>query len=156
QRPSSVLAKSAAPTYTHVMTTPASERPRIIATRRFPPAIEAALAAEFDAVLSPDDHRMTPAELQRALGEADGILCAIGDRFTAEVLAAYPLRTRIIASFGVGLDHIDLDAACAHDIVVTNTPGVLTEDTADLRSEERRVGKERRPRRTQHHAETHR
>lgn len=114
------------------MPTPASAKPRIIATRRFPPAIEAALAAEFDAVLSPDDHRMTPAELQRALGEADGILCAIGDRFTAEVLAAYPLRTRIIASFGVGLDHIDLDAARAHEIVVTNTPGVLTEDTADL------------------------
>lgn len=114
------------------MPTPVPAKPRIIATRRFPPAIEAALAAEFDAVLSPDDHRMTPGELQRALGEADGILCAIGDRFTAEVLAAYPLRTRIIASFGVGLDHIDLDAARAHEIVVTNTPGVLTEDTADL------------------------
>jgi lactate dehydrogenase-like 2-hydroxyacid dehydrogenase len=111
---------------------PDSSRPRIIATRRFPPAVEAALAAEFDAVLSTDDHAMTAPELQRALGEADGILCAIGDRFTAEVLAAYPIRTRIIASFGVGLDHIDLAAAAAHDITVTNTPDVLTEDTADL------------------------
>jgi lactate dehydrogenase-like 2-hydroxyacid dehydrogenase len=111
---------------------PVPTRPRIIATRRFPPVIEAALAAEFDAVLSTDDHAMSAAELQRALGEADGILCAIGDRFTAEVLSAYPIRTRIIASFGVGLDHIDLAAAAAHDITVTNTPDVLTEDTADL------------------------
>jgi len=107
-------------------------RPRIVATRRFPPTVEAALSSAFDAVLSTDDHTFTAAELQRALGDADGILCAIGDRFTAEVLAAYPLRARIIASFGVGLDHIDLAAAAAHDIVVTNTPDVLTEDTADL------------------------
>lgn len=115
------------------MTAPANRhRPRIIATRRLPGAVEAALSEHFDAVLSADDRQLTGDELQRALGAADGIVCTLTDRFTAEVLAGYPLRTRIIANFGVGLDHIDLAAAAAHDIVVTNTPDVLTDDTADL------------------------
>jgi lactate dehydrogenase-like 2-hydroxyacid dehydrogenase len=107
-------------------------RPKVIATRRLPKVVEAALTTLFDATLSPDDHQMDAGELQRALGSADGILCTLTDRLTAEVLAAYPIRTRILANFGVGLDHIDLAAARAHDIAVTNTPGVLTDDTADL------------------------
>ncbi len=86
----------------------------------------------FDTVLSPDDHQMDAAELQRALAEADAILCTISDRITAEVLAAYPIRARMLANYGAGVDHIDLAAARAHEITVTNTPGVLTEDTADL------------------------
>lgn len=109
-----------------------TDRPRVIVTRRLPRPVEAVLRERFDAVLSTEDKPMTGAELQRALGEADGLLVTVTDRFTAEVLAAYPMRTRILASFGVGFDHIDLRAAEAHELVVTNTPDVLTECTADL------------------------
>jgi lactate dehydrogenase-like 2-hydroxyacid dehydrogenase len=107
-------------------------RPRIVVTRRLPKAVESAVTERFDAVLSPADAPTDAEMLQRALGEADGILCTVTDRFTAEVLAAYPKRTRILANFGVGTDNIDLEAATAHGIVVTNTPDVLTDDTADL------------------------
>jgi lactate dehydrogenase-like 2-hydroxyacid dehydrogenase len=109
-----------------------SARPRVIVTRRLPKVVEAAVTTLFDASLSSDDHQMDSGELQRALGTADGILCTLTDRLTAEVLAAYPIRTRILANFGAGVDHIDLAAARAHDITVTNTPGALTDDTADL------------------------
>lgn len=109
-----------------------SVRPRVLVTRRLPPAVESALRERFDVTLSADDQPMSPEALQRALGTADGILCTVTDRFTAEVLAAYPIRTRILANFGVGVDNIDHAAAQAHDIVVTNTPGVLTDCTADL------------------------
>ena len=106
---------------------------RVIAvTRRLPAAVEAALATRFDVRRTPDDVPLTPAVYQRFLGEADALVCTVTDRITAEVLAANPLRTRIIANFGVGTDNIDLAAARAHEIVVTNTPDVLTEDTADL------------------------
>jgi len=107
-------------------------RPRIVVTRRLPKAVEAAVVERFDAVLAPTDAPTDAAALQRALGEADGILCTVTDRFTAEVLAAYPKQTRILANFGVGTDNIDLEAAAAHGITVTNTPDVLTDDTADL------------------------
>lgn len=107
-------------------------RPRVAVTRRLPAAVEAALAERFDVTLATLDRPTTPETMQRALGEADGVLCTLTDRITAEVLAANPLRTRILAQFGVGVDNIDLAAAAAHDIVVTNTPGVLTDDTADL------------------------
>lgn len=106
--------------------------PRIAVTRRLPRPVEEALRERFDAVLSSDDRPLDAAGLQRALGDADGVLCTVTDRFTAEVLAAYPIRARIIANFGVGTDNIDVAAAAAHDIVVTNTPDVLTDDTADL------------------------
>lgn len=109
-----------------------SDTPRIVVTRRLPRPVEDALRERFDAVTSTDDQPLDAAGLQRALGEADGVLCTVTDRFTAEVLAAYPIRARIIANFGVGTDNIDVAAAAAHDIVVTNTPDVLTDDTADL------------------------
>lgn len=109
-----------------------AERPRLVVTRRLPRTVEAALVERFDTVLSVDDHQMDAAELQRAIADADAILCTISDRLTAEVLAAYPIRARILANYGAGVDHIDIDAARAHEITITNTPGVLTEDTADL------------------------
>lgn len=109
-----------------------SAQPTVVVTRRLPAAVEAALRERFDVALSPHDAPTTPEDLQRALGLADGLLSTVTDKVTAEVLAAYPLRTRIIANFGVGYDNIDLAAAQAHDIVVTNTPDVLTDCTADL------------------------
>ncbi len=107
-------------------------RPRVHVTRRLVRAVEEQLRQQFDAVIPESDQTSTPVSLQRALGDADALLCTLTDRITAEVLAAYPLRTRIIASYGAGTDHIDLDAARAHGIVVTNTPDVLTDCTADL------------------------
>jgi len=107
-------------------------RPIVAVTRRLPAAVETALSTRFDVRRAPEDVPLTPAAYQRFLGEADGLLCTVTDRITAEVLAANPLRTRIIANFGVGTDNIDLAAAQAHEIVVTNTPDVLTDDTADL------------------------
>ncbi len=107
-------------------------RPRVHVTRRLVHAVEEQLRQHFDAVIPESDQPSDPVALQRALGDADALLCTLTDRVTAEVLAAYPLRTRIIASYGAGTDHIDLDAARAHGIVVTNTPDVLTDCTADL------------------------
>ena len=109
-----------------------SERPKVIVTRRLPAAVEAALQGRFDVELPSVDEPSDADSLQLALGRADGLLATVTDKFTAEVLAAYPIRTRIIANFGVGVDHIDLSAAQAHDITVTNTPDVLTDSTADL------------------------
>lgn len=107
-------------------------RPRVHVTRRLVHAVEEQLCQRFDAVIPGSDQASDPVALQRALGDAHALVCTLTDRVTAEVLAAYPLRTRIIASYGAGTDHIDLDAARAHGIVVTNTPDVLTDCTADL------------------------
>lgn len=107
-------------------------RPLIRVTRRLPEAVEDALRERFAVELSADDRPLDGSELQLALGRCDGLLTTVTDRITAEVLAANPLRARILANFGVGYDNIDLAAARAHDITVTNTPGVLTDATADL------------------------
>ncbi|HEX7121790.1 MAG TPA: NAD(P)-dependent oxidoreductase, partial [Gemmatimonadaceae bacterium] len=110
-----------------------SQRPRIIVTRRLPKPVEDLLTARYDAVLNTDDHQFSADELGQALRNADIVLCTLTDRLTGEVFAAaHPIRARLLANFGVGFDHIDLAAARAAGIVVTNTPGVLTEDTADL------------------------
>lgn len=107
-------------------------RPKVIVTRRLPEQVEAALRERFSVELSADDRPTDADTLQRALGAADGLLATVTDKLTAEVLAAYPIRARIIANFGVGYDNIDLGAAQAHEITVTNTPDVLTDCTADL------------------------
>ena len=109
-----------------------SAAPKVIVTRRLPAPVEAALRERFDVELSRRDEPTNAEGLQRVLGQADGLLSTVTDKLTAEVLAAYPIRTRIIANFGVGYENIDLAAAQAHEIVVTNTPDVLTDCTADL------------------------
>lgn len=109
-----------------------SAQPKVIVTRRLPEAVEARLRERFSVELSARDEPTDADILQRALGQADGVLSTVTDKFTAEVLAAYPIRTRIIANFGVGYDNIDISAAQAHEITVTNTPDVLTDCTADL------------------------
>jgi lactate dehydrogenase-like 2-hydroxyacid dehydrogenase len=107
-------------------------KPRVIVTRRWPAAVEALLAERFDATLNIADVPMTPAELQAALRDYDAILPTVSDRLPASVFPAGGGRTRLIANFGVGFSHIDLDAARERGIVVTNTPGVLTDCTADI------------------------
>jgi len=106
-------------------------RPTVVVTRRLPAPVEERLAQEFAARLSGDDHPFTNAELQAGLRSADALLPTVSDRISAEVLAVEPLRARILANFGVGFNHIDVTAAKVRGLVVTNTPEVLTDDTAD-------------------------
>jgi lactate dehydrogenase-like 2-hydroxyacid dehydrogenase len=107
-------------------------RPVIVVTRRLPDPVEQQLSAHFEVRLNPTDIPSTAASLADALREGDGVLCTVTDRLTAEVLATTPRRAKILANFGVGFNHVDIAAAKAQGIVVTNTPGVLTDDTADL------------------------
>lgn len=109
-----------------------SARPTVVVTRRLPGRVEHALSELFDAKLNPQDRSLDRDALRAALGSADGILCAVTDAITADLLDAKPRRARILANFGVGYNNIDVDAAKARGIVVTNTPDVLTDDTADL------------------------
>jgi glyoxylate reductase len=111
---------------------PGKPLPKVIVTRRLPEPIEARMAQLFDAELNPDDTPFSQAQLADAVGRCDVFVPTVTDRIDAEVIAAARPQLRLIANFGVGLDHLDLKAARAKGIVVSNTPGVLTEDTADL------------------------
>ena len=107
-------------------------KPKVIVTRRWHPEVEAVLSERFDTQLNQDDHVMSMEELQDALRNADAVLPTVSDKVNAEVLAADNIRARILGSNGVGFNHIDLDAAKAAGLTVTNTPEVLTDCTADL------------------------
>lgn len=109
-----------------------SGRPRVIITRKIPAACEAEASRLFDASINRDDVALTTSQLQDALRNADALLPTVTDKVTAEVLGAEPLRARIIANFGVGFNNIDINAAKARGLTVTNTPDVLTDDTADI------------------------
>lgn len=109
-----------------------SARPVVVVTRRLPEAVHDALAREFDARLNPEDRPLTTDGLREAVRTADALLPTVTDKVTAEVLAAEPRRLRLIANFGVGFNNIDIDAARARGIAVSNTPDVLTDATADL------------------------
>ncbi|HYN98560.1 MAG TPA: NAD(P)-dependent oxidoreductase, partial [Actinomycetota bacterium] len=109
-----------------------SERPRVVVTRRLPKPVEDELVRLFDARLNSADKALSAGELREAVAWADGLLPTVTDRVTAEVLSADPRRTRIIANFGVGYNNIDVEAAKANGIAVTNTPDVLTDCTADI------------------------
>jgi lactate dehydrogenase-like 2-hydroxyacid dehydrogenase len=104
----------------------------VIITRKVPAPVEEEAGRHFDVVLNRDDVALTPGQLQDGLRSADGLLPTVTDRITAEILGADPLRARIIANFGVGFNNIDIQAAKARGLTVTNTPDVLTDDTADL------------------------
>ncbi|WP_037489431.1 2-hydroxyacid dehydrogenase [Sphingobium indicum] len=107
-------------------------KPRVIVTRRLPPNVEARMAELFDASFNVGDQPMSRTELARAMAQCDVLVPTINDQIDAPLIAAAPDRLQLIASFGSGVDHIDLTAARARGIIVTNTPGVLTEDTADM------------------------
>lgn len=107
-------------------------RPIVWATRRLPVAVEQALADRFTLRNRADDRPLLPDELRAAFREADAVLATVTDRVDAGCLAQSERRARIVANFGVGVNHIDLEAARAAGVVVTNTPDVLTDDTADL------------------------
>ena len=112
---------------------PVTVDPTIIVTRRWPTSVEEKLRATYrDVVLSELDEPLDEEELRAALAAADVLLPCVADRLTAEMLLAPEVRTRFIGNFGVGFSNIDTDAAREAGIVVTNTPGVLTDATADL------------------------
>ncbi len=107
-------------------------RPTIVVSRRLPAPVEQRLMTSFDTKLNHQDIPLSRDDLADAMRHADGLLTTVTDPIDREILATTPRRLGVIANFGVGYEHIDLDAARAHGVVVTNTPGVLTDDTADL------------------------
>lgn len=107
-------------------------RQRVFAVRRLPAAVEAALLARYDAVLNPTDETYPVERLIDAARQFDAIVPTVVDNVPAAVFDVPARRARIIANYGVGFDRIDLEAAKRNGVMVTNTPGVLTEDTADL------------------------
>ena len=109
-----------------------SNKPLVVVTRRLPDVIETRMMELFNARLNIDDHRMTQAELVEAVKEADVLVPTVTERIDAGILSQASPQLRLIASFGTGVDHIDLKTARQRGVTVTNTPGVLTEDTADM------------------------
>ncbi|GAA4131849.1 2-hydroxyacid dehydrogenase [Aminobacter aganoensis] len=107
-------------------------KPRVIVTRRWPAAVEQILAERFDTTFNQGDAPLGPTELKAAFLNFDAILPTVSDKLPAGVFPDADVRTKILANFGVGFSHIDTDAAQARGIVVTNTPGVLTDCTADI------------------------
>jgi glyoxylate reductase len=107
-------------------------RLKVILTRRLPDAVETRLRELFDAELNLDDHPMGKDELKAAVARADVLVPTITDKIDAEIIAAAGPNLKLIANFGAGTDHIDIAAAAARKIIVSNTPGVLAEDTADM------------------------
>ncbi len=108
------------------------DSPVVIVTRKLPEPVEQRMGELFDARFNADDRPMDRAALVAAMQSADGLVPTVTDRIDAALIAAAGDRLKVIANFGNGVDHIDLDAAAAKGIIVTNTPGVLTEDTADM------------------------
>ncbi len=111
-------------------------KPVLLVTRQLPKAVQARAARDYDARLNPDDAPWARdgAEIARRAKEADaaGILCAAGDPFNATTFAGLPDSVKIVATFSVGTDHIDLGAAKARGITVANTPDVLSFATAEI------------------------
>ncbi len=109
-----------------------AKKPIVIVTRKLPDVVETRMRELFDARLNADDTPMTQAQLVQAVKTADVIVPTVTDRIDRGVIAQAGPQLRLIANFGTGVDNIDLDTARNRAITVTNTPGVLTEDTADM------------------------
>ncbi len=107
-------------------------KPKVIVTRRWPEAVETRLAEVFDVRLNESDRPMSQDQLRAAFTEADAVFPTVSDRIDAAVLGAEPLKAKLCGNFGVGFNNIDTEAATARGLTVTNTPGVLTDATADL------------------------
>src|SRR5476651_528190 len=107
-------------------------KPLVIVTRKLPEAVETRMRELFDARLNVDDVPMTAAKLAEAMASADVLVPTITDRIDAKLIAKAGPNLKLIANFGAGVDNIDVKAATDKGIAVTNTPGVLTEDTADM------------------------
>jgi len=104
----------------------------VVVTRRLPQAVESRLSELFDARLNKTDTPFTHAQLVEALQTADVLVPTLSDNLDAETLTKAGDRLKLISNYGSGFDHIDIEAAKTHDIMVTNTPGLLSEDSADM------------------------
>ncbi|MGF1503159.1 MAG: 2-hydroxyacid dehydrogenase [Paracoccaceae bacterium] len=106
-------------------------KPKVLVTRRWPGAVEAKLSELYDVTLNASDEAMAPEAIRAALDAYDAVCPTVTDKITAEVIGR-PARAKVLGNFGVGFNHIDIDAAKAAGLTVTNTPGVLTDATADI------------------------
>jgi glyoxylate reductase len=111
---------------------PLGRPPRVFVTRHLLPEVEARLSELFQTTLNTADRPLAREDLCAAMQNCDVLVPTVTDRIDGEMLAAAGPDLRLIASFGAGTDHIDLAAAAAKRIMVTNTPGVFTDDTADI------------------------
>ena len=111
---------------------PGKKKPLVVVTRKLPDSTETRMRELFDTRLNLDDTPMTPEQLAEAVRTADILVPTVSDEITAEILGQPDIRLKLIAHFGNGVDNIDVPAAIARGITVTNTPKVLTEDTADM------------------------
>lgn len=110
----------------------AQERPTVVVTRRLPEVVETRMAELFDVRLRDTDTPMSRDEIAQAVKQADILVPTVTDRIDAGVLGQAGSQLKMIANYGAGFDHIDVDTARQRGIIVTNTPGVVTEDTADM------------------------
>src|SRR6188508_499363 len=111
---------------------PTRKKPLVVVTRKLPDSVEIRMRELFDAQLNLDDKPMSQAELVAAAKSADVLVPTVTDRIDASALSQFGDRLKLIANFGNGVDNIDVATALQRGITVTNTPGVLTEDTADM------------------------
>src|SRR6266567_3103479 len=111
---------------------PKIKRPLVVVTRKLPDIVETRMRELFDARLNLDDKPMSHADLAEAARLADVLVPTVTDRIDAAVLSQSGEKLKLIANFGNGVDNIDVATALQRGITVTNTPGVLTEDTADM------------------------
>lgn len=109
-----------------------SSKPKILVTRRLPETIEARMATLFETDVNETDQTLHPEDILLGIEGKDVLVSTITDRIDAALIARLPPSVRLIAQFGNGVDNIDLEAAWAAGLTVTNTPSVLTEDTADM------------------------
>ena len=108
------------------------QKPKVIVTRRLPAAVENRMIELFDVELNKDDIPMSRGEIAAAMMKADVLVPTISDIIDQKLLARAGDNLRLIASYGAGFDHIDVQTARQRGILVSNTPGVLTDDTADM------------------------
>jgi len=108
------------------------ENPRVVVTRKLLPSVETRMEELFDAVLNTSDEALSQESLTKAMQDCDVLVPTVTDRIDADLINAAPDRLKLIAQFGAGVNNIDLKAAKKKGILVTNTPGVFTDDTADL------------------------
>lgn len=109
-----------------------TSKPRVVVTRHLLPSVEGRMSELFETTLNTQDEPMSRDALAAAMRDADVLVPTVTDRIDAAMIEQAGPDFGLIASFGAGVDHIDLEAARARKIVVTNTPGVFTDDTADL------------------------
>ena len=107
-------------------------KPRVVVSRKWPQEVERKMRELFDVQLNEEDIPMSVSQMHEALRTADAFCPTVSDNVSAEVLSVDNLKAGIIGSYGVGFNHIDLEAARQRDLVVTNTPEVLTDCTADI------------------------